>query len=812
MKVLDDGLRNLKYSLRQLRRRPGFAAVVVLTLGLGIGANTAIFSVVDGVLLQPLPYEDSHELVILWGDEGGIGTGSSGASYPDFVDFQEQAESFESLAGWSSVDYTLTGYGGEPIRVPVTRATWNVLPTLGVTPAIGRNFLPEEDRVGAPEVAVLTHGFWQDRLGGVADVLGRTLTLDGTPFEIVGVLPEGVSFGTGELYAAFGPQFGDDSRGNHRMFPVARLRDGVSMAEADAEVKTIAARLAEMYPEDNTDRSAYLQSYLDAVVGSIRPTLWAIFGLVGLVLLIACANVANILLTRATERAREVAVRTALGAGRGHIARQLLGESLVLTTLGGMLGVAIAWGGLRLLTASAPPGIPRLANVGLDGTVLSFAILLTAVTGLVFGLLPSLQAARKDLQDRLKEGSRESAGRRSVRASQLVVVGQVALAMVAIVAAGLLVNSFLRLQSVDAGFSEDRVLVVPIALPEGPRYYGDDDLNATGAIAFYEELERRIEAMPAVTSVASAYMHPLSGGWESSFWIPGVFDPPQGERPEARLRPVTPGYFSTVGIPLLKGRDVTDRDDASAPGAIVVNESFERTFFPDGDAIGHTVQRAEWWQGLPFRYEIVGVVADVKMDGLTAEVPMAIYFSHPQFPFTDMNLVVRTEGDPRALLPAVQNEIRDIDASLPIENVSTLAELRSSGVAPERFRTILVSLFAAIALVLSGIGIYGVLSYSVARRTRELGLRVSLGAQRADVLRLVIRQGMTLTAVGLVAGVVVALLATGWLSTLLFEVSPTDPATFVAVGGVIAVVALLACLLPALRATRVDPLVALRAE
>ncbi|MDH3734896.1 MAG: ABC transporter permease [Gemmatimonadota bacterium] len=808
---MDDLVRNLRYSLRQLRRRPGFASVVILTLGIGIGATTAIFSVVDGVLLQPLPFEAPSELVILWGDEGGIGTGSSGASYPDFVDFQEQAESFESLAGWTNVTYTLTGHGGDPVRVPLTRLTWNVLPTLGVTPGMGRNFFPEEDQVGGPDVLMLGHAFWRDRLGSPDDVLGTTMLLDGTPFEVVGVMPEGLSVSTGAIYAPYGPQFGAEPRGNHRMLAVARLASGVSMAEADAEVKTIAARLAEMYPEDNTDRGAYLQSYLDSVVGSIRPTLWAVFGMVGLVLLIACANVANILLTRATERSREVAVRTALGAGRGHIARQLLSESLVLTSLGGAFGILIAWGGLRLLTALAPAGIPRLDTVGLSGGVLLFAALLTVGTGVLFGLLPSLQAARRDLQHRLKDGGRAGAERGGTRISQAVVVSEVALAMVAIVAAGLLVNSFLRLQGVDPGFSKADVLVVPLSLPEG-KYFGDEDPSARGAIAFYEEAERRIEAIPGVTTVSSAYMHPMDGGWESSFAILGVVDPPAGERPEARLRPVTPGYFSAVGIRLIEGRDISDRDDAGAPGVVVVNETFVRQFFPEGGALGHVVQRGQWWADLPYEYEIVGVVADVKVDGVSAEVPMAMYFSHPQFPFTDMNLVVATEVAPRSVLSAVQDAIWALDAQLPIENVATLSELRSVGVAPERFRTILVSLFAGIALVLSAIGIYGVLSYSVARRTREMGLRVSMGAQTGDVLRLVLRQGMALTGAGLVAGVVVSLLATGWLASLLFEVSPTDPITYVAVSAVLAVVAFLACLLPALRATRVDPMIALRAE
>ncbi len=808
---MDDLRRNLRYSLRQLRRRPGFAAVVILTLALGIGANTAIFSVVDGVLLQPLPYDHADELVILWGDEGGIGTGSSGTSYPDFVDFEEQSTSFASFAAWNSETYTLTGYGGEPVRIPLTRATWDLFPTLGVTPAAGRGFLEAEDRIGAPDVLILSHGFWRDRLGSASDAVGRTLTLDERPFEIVGIMPAGFEWSTGEVFAPLVARWGEDFRGNHRLVPIARLAEGVSMAQADVEVKAIASRLEEMYPEDNTDRSAYLQSFRETVVGSIRATLWAVFGMVGLVLLIACANVANILLTRGTERGQEVALRTALGAGRGHIAWQLLTESLLLTTLGGLLGLAVAGGGLQLLKAVAPSGIPRLESVGLSVSVLLFAGALTVGTGLLFGLLPSLQAARRSLHDNLKEGGRAAVGRKGIGLSQSVVVGEVALAMVAIVSAGLLVNSFMRLQNVDPGFSEADVLIVPISLPAG-KYFGPDDPAATVAMAFYEEAERQIEAIPGVTSVASAYMHPLTGGWESSFSIRGVFDPPEGQRPEARLRPITPGYFSTVGMPLLMGRDIAETDRADAPGGVVLNESFARRFFPDGDPLGATVVRGQWWDDLPFEYEIIGVVADVKMDGLAADVPLAMYFSHPQFPFTDMNLVVATEVEPRVLLSAVQSVIWGLDPQLPIENVRTLRELRSSGVASERFRTALVALFAVIALVLSAIGIYGVLSYSVVRRTRELGLRVSLGAQTRDVLGLVVRQGMFLTVIGLVVGVVASLLATGLLGSLLFEVSPTDPLTFVAVAAVLAAVAFAACLLPALRATRVDPMIALRAE
>jgi len=809
---VDGLLRDLRISLRQILRRPAFAAVAGLTLALGIGATTAIFSVVDGVLLRPLPYDDPEELVVVWGTETGLRSGSSWASYPDFVDFESQAASFEALAAWSSQTLTLTGHGGEPVRIPVTRVTWDLFPVLGATPAAGRNILPEEDRPGGADVLVLTHAFWRDRLGAPGDVVGRTLTLDGNPFEVVGVMPAGFAWGTGEVYAPLVPAYGGDSRGQHRIVPLGRLAGGVSLGEAETEIVAIASRLEAQYPEWNSNRSARLQPYHDTVVGSIRGTLWAVFGMVGLVLLIACANVANLLLTRATERAREVAVRSALGAGRRQIARQLIVESLVLSLAGGAAGIAVAAGGLGLLVRLAPAGLPRVGDIGLSPVVLLFALGLTLVTGVVFGLLPTLQAARRDLYHGLKEGGRARVEGGRAWLSKAVVVAEVALAMVAVVSAGLLVNSFLHIQRVDPGFrAGDDVLVIPISLPEG-KYWGGEDPDGTRAVAFYREAERRIGGLPGVTRVASAYMHPLAGGWESSFVIKGVLEPPQGERPESRLRPVTPGYFQTVGIRLLEGREFSAEDTGDAPGVVVINESFRRTFFPEGDALGHVVARSAWWEDLPSEFEIVGVVADVRMDGLAEDVPTALYFSHAQFPMTEMNLVVGTAVDARALQGAIRSEIREIDPQLPIEDVRTLAELRTAGVSAERFRTILVSLFAALALVLSAIGIYGVLSYSVARRTREMGLRMSLGARTGDVLRLVIRQGMSLTLAGLVIGVGLSALATGLLASLLFEVSPTDPVTFVIVGGVLSAVAFGACLLPAWRATRADPVIALRME
>jgi putative ABC transport system permease protein len=810
---MNDVARDLRYSLRRIGRRPGFTLVVVMTLALGVGATTAIFSVVDAVLLRPLPYKSPDRLVLLWGDETGRRTGSSWASFPDFVDFEAQVRSFEGLAAWSNASATLSRQGGDPIRVPLRRVTHDLFPLLGISPASGRGFLPEEDRVGAEPVVLLDHGFWAQNLGGEPSALGSSLVLDGQPYTIVGIMPEGLNFGEADIFIPLSPEHAEDSRGAHRILPVARLREGVSLEEADAEVRAVAARLEETYPDHNSNRSAYLQPLHDAVVGQVSTALWVVFGLVGLVLLIACANVANLFVARTAELGRDVAIRRALGGGHRHVLRQLGTESLVLGICGGTAGVSLAVGSLGVLKAMAPAGIPRIAEVGLDGVVLAFAGGLTLLTGMAFTLPPALQAMRVDLHQTLKQGGRTAAGARSGRLLQMVVVLQVALAVVAVVAAGLLLNSFLKLQKVEAGFSDEDVLVVPLALPEGQYWTrGDPEEDGSRAVGFYREVERRIASIPGVTSVAAAYMHPLSGGWESSFWLPGVLEAPEGLRPEARIRPVTPGYFGTVGMPLLRGRDFTKQDGLHAPGVVIVNESFARTFFPEGEPIGHRVARGAWWSGQPEEFEIVGVVGDVKMDGLDEDVPTALYFPHAQFPFSDLNVVVASSTNPSALIPAIRQEIWEVDPKLPVENARTLGEIRTLSVAAERFRTGLVALFAAVALLLSAIGIYGVITYSVARRTREMGLRMSLGAQVLDVLWLVVRQGMTVTGIGLAVGVSVALLITDLMSSLLFGVSSTDPATFLAVSGLFAAIALLACLIPAVRATRVDPVVALRAE
>lgn len=808
--MLDQLKQDVTFAVRSLVKRPGFTAVAILILALGIGGNAAIFSIVDGVLLRPLPFRNAERLVFVWGVERGLKSGSNWASYPDFVDFERGTTAFEEMAALStSYNPAITSPDADPTRVAAARVSHDLFDLLGVEPALGRGILPEDDQPGAAPVVVISHGFWGQRFGADPDVIGRAIRLDGVMHSIVGVMPPDFDFPGVKLWVPMLPEHHSDQRGQHRLLVIARIADGISFERAESDIQAVAARLEEAYPETNTKRGARLEPMQETIVGDVRPALMVMLGAVFLVLLIVCANVASLLLARATGRDKEVAIRRALGAGRGRLWRQFITESLVLAAAGGAIGVAIAYGGVELVQSSSAAEIPRIDEVAVNGRVLGLIAALSLLTGLLFGLAPALQASALDLQGSLKEGGRSSASRgRRPRLRQALVVTEMALAVILLSGAGLLINSFLRLRDVDPGFDARDVLVVPVSLPLA-RYPMEEPEKVSG---FYDRLIERLSARPDVESVSAAYQHPLAGGWETSFNLPGVFERPRGERPEARLRPVEVGYFETVGIPVLRGRRFTPNDDAGAPGVVIINDALARAFFPDRDPIGHRLERSPWWPFQSGEWEIVGVVGDVKMDGLTASTPWAMYFAHDQMPFNDMQILIRTAGEPARLAGAVREEIWSLDPLLPVENVRSLDEIRSGLVAEQRFQSWLLGGFAALALALAAVGIYGVLSYTVNERIPEIGVRISLGAGARDVLKMVLKQGFALALLGLVLGLAGALGLTRLLESLLYEVDAADPTTLTLVSGVLVVVAAVACLVPALRATRVDPMVALRAE
>ncbi len=812
---------DLRYGVRMLWKSPGFTMAVIVALALGIGANTAIFSVVNAVLLRALPYENAGRLLVIYSGGAQDTEVDAPLSYPDFVDYKNEAQTLEHVAAYSKSGTFISAGGDEPERVWGAEVSAELFPLLGVRPALGRFFTAEEDQPGKPSVVVLSHGLWQRRFGSDPRIIGREIKmgLTGRSYTVVGVTPPGFEFPISAEGADYYRPFtvitarNDPSvlsnRGTRFMPVVASLKPDVALEQAAAELDTITNRLAAQYPEVNAGRRTRLVSMHEDLVGDIRPALLVLLGAVGFVLLIACANVANLSLVRASARSKEIAVRTALGASRWRVVRQLLAESLLLSLVSGALGLLLAMWGVDVLKALAPGDIPRLSEVGLDERVLLFTLAVSALTGVVFGLAPAWQASHFDLSVSLKEGGRGSTeGARRNRTRSLLVVSEVALSLLLLVGAGLLLKSFVRLLNADPGYTAARVLTMLIPLPN-TNYASPEQQHA-----FFREAIERTRALPGVEAAAAVNVLPLGNRETRTTFNIGGRPPAAPETQVAARNPIiTSDYFRVMNISLRRGRAFTDRDAADAPPVAVINEAFARRYFPNEEPLGQRlILEDENNNPLPPR-EIVGVVGNVRLGGLDEEEIPEFYVPFFQSSDGQMNLVVRSStSDPAVLASAVRGVIKGIDKGLAVWETRTMDERVALWIAPRRFNALLLGCFAFVALILAAVGIYGVMAYSVTQRTHEIGLRMALGAQARDVLRLVVGQGMLLTSIGIVVGMAAAFLLTRVMSSLLFGVSATDPLVFVLIPLLLFAVSLVANLIPARRATKVDPMVALRYE
>jgi len=792
---------DLRYGARMLMRKPGFTLIAVITLALGIGINAAIFSVVDGVLLRPLPYKDADRLVRIWSANQATGQRYLETSYQDFRQFKIQSRAFGSMAAFSEAPRILRDDQQEPSNITVARISDGFFSALGVMPTAGRDFLPAEFERGAPTV-ILGYRLWQNRYSGNPGIIGRTVTIDGEPHTIVGIMPQGYSYPrTADLWRPLTGREKEDD--DPELSIIARLAPGVTLEQAEAEVSTIARRIVatSFSSGQNAHRTAWVQTMQAMVVREVRTPLMVLMGAVGLVLLIACANVAHLLLARGLARQQEIAIRTALGAGRLRIVRQLLTESLLIAALGGALGLLLGAWALEAIVNLSPDNIPRLSEIALDSRVVAVMTAMTTLAGIVFGLVPALQASRIDPHNALKSGSRGLTGSLSKhRLRGCLVIAEVALATVLLISAGLLMKSFGRLVSFDHGFRAENVLVVPITLrgqisPQFP--------------AFYEKVLEQARTLHGVESASLALQTPMeSRGFKFSFRVEGRTALPLKDLPQAVIRPITAEYFKTVAIPLLSGRAFNDQDRSGAPAVAIINQTFARTLFPNSLPVGQRLQSQEM-NGKSIL--IVGVAADVSPEPGVASRP-AVYLPFNQFPVPGMSLLLRTVGNPLSLVPSIRDRIRALDSNVPLDKIYPLEQKLAEATTSPRYTTLLIGLFAALGMALAAVGIYGVMSYMVTERTHEIGIRRALGANTAWILWGVIRQGMTLTLLGLVMGLFVAIWVTRLMTMLLFSVSATDPLTFAGVSSLLIAVALLACWIPALRASKVDPLVALKNE
>lgn len=805
------------YALRTLRKAPGFTALAVITMALGIGANTAIFSLIDSVLLKPLPYVQPERLVAISGMNTRLGEKGRALSYPDIEDLQKQNSVFDHVSAYQPATSTITG-AGEPLHVPSAIVTAETFTALDVMPVLGRNFAPGEDRPGH-YVAILSHEFWKSQFGGDPSAIGRAIALDGRSYTIIGVMPAGFAFPLDSdppqvwttLSALATSENGEktmpEERGSHFLASIARLKPGVTLAQANSELQTIGARLAQSYPDTNSNLTFQAQRALDELVGDLRPQFRILFGAVGLVLLIACANVANLLLARATSRQREFAIRAALGAGRGRIIRQLLIESGILALAGGAAGLLVAVWGSSYLAHLAGKSIPRVTEAGLDTRVLLFTLLASIATAILFGIAPALQLTKLSIGETLKEGSRgagHSAHRNRLR--NVLVIAETTLAVILLSGAGLLIRSLVSLQHVNRGFDPHGVIAFTTELPDAR--YAKPEM----ASAFYRQLLERVRALPGVQSASAIMPLPMSNSViRTSYEIEGR-PMPQANLPLAYIRVASPDYFSVMRIPVLQGRAFGEADRVDSKQVVIINKALADKQFPGAGPIGKRIKPGIAVAGRPPLREIIGVVGNVKHRALDRPDDPEAYIPQEQMGIDFMAAVVRTNGATAGLAAAIRAQVAAIDKDIAVYDVKSMDEYVSATVARPRLNSTLLGLFAALALLLAMVGIYGVMSYSVEQRTNEIGIRMTLGAQRIDVVRLVLRQGLAIAAIGVPLGIVGALATSGLLKSLLFGVRPGDPATLAAVAILLVGCILAACYIPARRAMRVDPMVALRYE
>jgi predicted permease len=808
---------DLRFGARMLLKQPSFTLIAVLTLALSIGANTAIFSVVNAVLLSPLPYTESDRLTLIWTSAESIGLKQNWVSEPEVLDFREQAKLFEGFGVINAAGFRLTG-SGEPEQLNVARVSTNLFSLLGVRMKTGRDFAPDEEKPGAARVAILSHGFWQRRFGGEQAVIGSTIYLNGNTITVVGVLPAHFTLllppeahvpADLDVWMPYAVNYAKQDRLSHGMTVIGRLKRGVPLAQAQAEMDAIAAKLDSLHYW-NAGFGVKVVSMQADIVKRVRPALLALLGAVGFVLLITCANVANLLLARATAREKEIAIRTALGAGRPRVMRQLLTESVLLALLGGVCGLVLAMWGVDVLLRLSPPDLPRVEEVGINGWVLLFTLSLTALTGILFGLAPALQSSKTDLTNSLKDGSHSVAGGASHRLRNAVVVGEIALSLVLLIGAGLVMRSFWRLMKVDPGFDPHRILAMSLSLP-GAKY---PDGHTTEN--FYRQLLEKVQTLPGVESAAAISQLPLSQDYHSdTMTFEGVSA--NAERGnlasfEVDHRVATPDYLKVMKTPLLAGRFFTPQDVSEQNRVVVIDETLARRLWPNASPLGKRVTRGYFPEKPEVWFEIIGVVKQIRHHRLDADGREQVYFSHALRPRRVMTLAIRAASDPLNLIPTVRQAVRELDPDLPVYQIRTMEGLVANALAPARFTLLLLTIFAGVAGVLAIAGIYSVMAYMVTQRTHEIGVRMALGAQARDMLRLVMRQGVTLAVTGVAFGLIGSFALQHVMKGLLYGVRATDPMTFVVISLLLFGATLLACYVPARRATEVDPITALRFE